>query len=210
MISDDSSLNASSNTGYHSHSNGSWRNTPEMFLCTERPEETDCSVPRAFPHWLSSLWRKGPRYLVIAKLTLPIQRFVYCDHRYRSYVHVRVPSRSLFTIYRDVWDTRVVNIENESDRFNDSLQIFRLCYRKCKTKSSIFQSVTVNCRFFHGIHYNKGKLPSYIALKCLCYMLCVTLVLCSSTRKQQRACKRPCRFWLDYCRFWDTCTTQKN
>ena len=28
-------------TGYHSHSNGSWRNVPEVFLCTERPEETD-------------------------------------------------------------------------------------------------------------------------------------------------------------------------
>ena len=41
MISDNSSLHASSNTGYHSHSNGSWRNAPEVFLCTERPEETD-------------------------------------------------------------------------------------------------------------------------------------------------------------------------
>ena len=41
MISDNSSLHASSNTGYHSHSNGSWRHVPEVFLCTERPEETD-------------------------------------------------------------------------------------------------------------------------------------------------------------------------
>ena len=41
MISDNSSLHAFSNTGYHSHSNGSWRNAPEVFLCTERPEETD-------------------------------------------------------------------------------------------------------------------------------------------------------------------------
>ena len=41
MISDNSSLHASSNTGYHSYSNGSWRNAPEVFLCTERPEETD-------------------------------------------------------------------------------------------------------------------------------------------------------------------------
>ena len=41
MISDNSSLHASSNTSYHSHSNGSWRNAPEVFLCTERPDETD-------------------------------------------------------------------------------------------------------------------------------------------------------------------------
>ena len=38
---DNSSLHASSNTGYHSQSNGSWRNAPEVFLCRERPEETD-------------------------------------------------------------------------------------------------------------------------------------------------------------------------
>ena len=43
MISDNSSLHASSNTGYHSHSNGSWRNAQEVFLCTERLEETDCN-----------------------------------------------------------------------------------------------------------------------------------------------------------------------
>ena len=41
MISDNSSLHASSNTGNHSYSNGSWRNALEVFLCTERPEETD-------------------------------------------------------------------------------------------------------------------------------------------------------------------------
>ena len=39
MISDNSSLHASRNTGYHSHNNGSWRNAPEMFSGTERPEE---------------------------------------------------------------------------------------------------------------------------------------------------------------------------
>ena len=48
MISDNSSLHASSNTGNHSHSNGSWRNAPEVFLCTERPEETDWWISVAF------------------------------------------------------------------------------------------------------------------------------------------------------------------
>ena len=49
MISDNSSLHASSNTGYHSHSSGSLRNAPEVFLCTERPEETDCLAEVTFP-----------------------------------------------------------------------------------------------------------------------------------------------------------------
>ena len=36
MISDNSSLHASSNTGYHSQSNGSWRNAPEVFFQYEK------------------------------------------------------------------------------------------------------------------------------------------------------------------------------
>ena len=44
------------------------------------------SAPRAFPHMLPSLRRKGPQYLIIY---LSSALFTHCDHRYRSHVHVR-------------------------------------------------------------------------------------------------------------------------
>ena len=55
------------NTGYHSHSNDSWRNAPDVFFRTERPEETDwllfLVVFRIFPNWnchfRPGLWKAG-------------------------------------------------------------------------------------------------------------------------------------------------------
>ena len=50
------------------------------------------SAPRAFPHMLPSLRRKGPRYLIIYLFSAVYYALfiaLCCDHRYRSHVHVR-------------------------------------------------------------------------------------------------------------------------
>ena len=89
MISDNSILHASSNTGYYSHSNGSWRHAPEVFLCTERPEETDlggggCHVGIVHMSWTGKpfVWDKGiyltrkPRWNVHSLFLLLVIRSV--------------------------------------------------------------------------------------------------------------------------------------
>ena len=59
------------------------------------------SAPRAFPHMLPSLRRKGPRYLIIYLFSAVYYALfiaLCCDHRY---------------VVDDVWDTAVVHIYNE-------------------------------------------------------------------------------------------------
>ena len=54
------------------------------------------SAPRAFPHRLPSLRRKGPRYLIIYLFSA---LFTHCDHRYRSHVHMRTKYITVYYMY---------------------------------------------------------------------------------------------------------------